>query len=66
MVKKNPRKRGLAGLTWAAQRDLFRDMSRRRRDRYAAAKTKPMIEATNSKKGWDVYTTFLSDENDRT
>ena len=35
-VKKNPRKRGLARLTWTAQRDLFRDMSRRRRDRYAA------------------------------
>ena len=41
-VKKNPRKRGLTELTWAAQRDLFRDMS--------LAEAKPMIEAIISKK----------------
>ena len=58
-VKKNPRKRGLTELTWTAQRDLFRDMSRRRRDKYAAAK--PMIEAIISKKGSDVYTEKCAD-----
>ena len=43
MVKKHPRKRGLNKLSWTEQRELFRDMPRRRWDRYAA--NKPMIEA---------------------
>ena len=47
-MEKNPRKRGLTKLTWTAQRDLFRDMSQRRRERYAA--TKVRVDAIISKK----------------
>ena len=43
MVKKHPRKRGILKLSWTEQREVFRDMSRRRRDQYAANKS--MIEA---------------------
>ena len=43
MIKKHPRKRGILKLSLYEQREMFRDMSRRRRDRYAA--NKPMIEA---------------------
>ena len=42
-VKQQPRKRGFSKPSWAEQRDQFRDMSKVRRDRYAA--NKPMIEA---------------------
>ena len=45
MIKKHPRKRGILKLSWTEQRELFRDMSNRRRDQYAA--NKPMIEALN-------------------
>ena len=47
-VEKNPRKRGLIKLPWVAQRDLFRDMSQRRRGKYTAAKAR--IGAIISKK----------------
>ena len=40
LVEKNPRKRGLTKLPWTEQRDLFRDMSQRRREQYAAAKAR--------------------------
>ena len=43
MIKKHPRKRGILKLSLYEQREVFRDMSRRRRDRYAA--NKPRIEA---------------------
>ena len=48
MVEKNPRKRGLAKLPWTEQRDLFRDMSQRRREQYAAEKAR--VGAIISKK----------------
>ena len=37
--QKNPRKRGLVKMLWAAQRDSFRDALRSRRDKYEAART---------------------------
>ena len=51
-MEKNPRKRGLNERTWTEQRDLFRDMSQRRRKRYAAAKIRAdaIISKTESEK----------------
>ena len=47
-MQKNPRKRGLIKLPWAAQRDSFRDALRSRRDNYEAARTR--LRALISKK----------------